>query len=101
MFRYFVLTEEKQVEHKNPKTDIQNEVIPIIKADESIGVEVSFKEIPVPKASILVKIPSNKNHFHPHLYLDADSSEPNASRMNFAPKNINIPKTIGFESGAK
>lgn len=101
MFRYFVLTDEKQVEHKNPKTDIQNEVIPIIRADESIGVEVNFNEIPAPNASILVKTPSNKNHFQPHLYFFEVSSELNASRMNFAPRNINIPKTIGFERGAR
>lgn len=102
MLRYFVFTADKQVEHKKPNTDMKNDVVPIINADDKSGVEVNFKEIPAPKASILVRIPSKRNHFQPHLYFLAFSSPPlKASRINFAPKNMNIPKTIGFESGAR
>lgn len=66
-FKYFVLTKAKQAEQRNPNTDIINDVTPIIKADDKRGVDVNFSEIPAPKASILVKIPSSINHFQLHL----------------------------------
>lgn len=99
-FKYLVLNDAKHAELINPKTDIRKEVIPIINAEDKRGVEVNLSEIPAPNASILVKIPNKINHFKLHLYLLALSSPPKASSITFIPKNKNMPKTIGLESGA-
>lgn len=61
--KYFEGNFLKKFPNQKPATDIKNDIKPIRKTDNKIGVFVKFKLTPEASASILVAIPRLIRHF--------------------------------------